>query len=81
MEQANLEPVVIEDLVKFGEDRGEEKGMVRAARTALRLVLAGRRLVVGAEDEARIDRCADIKTLYHWLEEAIVATNAAEVFH
>src|SRR4051812_46826434 len=26
MEQANLEPVVIEDLVKFGEDRGYERG-------------------------------------------------------
>jgi predicted transposase YdaD len=26
MEQANLEPVIIEDLVKFGEDRGYERG-------------------------------------------------------
>jgi hypothetical protein len=77
MEQANMEPVVIEDLVKFGEDRGE----VRRARADLRRVFARRRLVVGAEDEARIDACADLDTLDHWLDEAIVATNAAEVFH
>jgi hypothetical protein len=29
MEQANLEPVIIEDLVKFGEDRGRTKIYVR----------------------------------------------------
>jgi hypothetical protein len=29
MEQANLEPVIIEDLVKFGEDRGFDRGVDR----------------------------------------------------
>jgi hypothetical protein len=29
MEQANLEPVIIEDLVKFGEDRGRLMTYVR----------------------------------------------------
>jgi hypothetical protein len=26
MDQANLEPIIIEDLVKFGEDRGFDRG-------------------------------------------------------
>jgi hypothetical protein len=32
MEQANLEPVVIEDLVKLGEDRGEKKGLKKGLK-------------------------------------------------
>jgi hypothetical protein len=39
MEQANLQPVVIEDLVKFGEDRGYDRG-----RTETWLRLFARRL-------------------------------------
>jgi hypothetical protein len=30
MEQANLEPIIIEDLVKFGEDRGFDRGVDRS---------------------------------------------------
>lgn len=40
MEQASMEPVVIEDLVKFGEDRGFEKGRLEEDRSILRRVLA-----------------------------------------
>ena len=35
MEQANLEPVVIEDLVKFGEDRGRKRGMKKGLERGL----------------------------------------------
>ena len=35
MEEVNLEPVVIEDLVKFGEDRGLKKGMRRGLKKGL----------------------------------------------
>ncbi|MBK9262353.1 MAG: hypothetical protein IPM54_21430 [Polyangiaceae bacterium] len=31
MEQVQLEPVIIEDLVKFGEDRGFDRGVDRGA--------------------------------------------------
>lgn len=34
MEQANLEPVVIEDLVKLGEDRGFDRGLHDVVRAA-----------------------------------------------
>jgi len=43
MEQANLEPVIIEDLVKFGEDRGYERGREDEDRATLRRVLALRK--------------------------------------
>ena len=48
------------------------------ARAALRDVLAGRKLVIGAEDEARIDACADLSALQRWLRQAVVAPTAGE---
>ena len=74
MEQAKLEPVVIEDLVKFGEDRGE----LRQARSALRRVLAVRKLPLSPEDERRIDECSDIETLSRWHDQAVLAASADE---
>jgi hypothetical protein len=74
MEQANLEPVIIEDLVKFGEDRGA----VRTERSALRRVLKLRNLLLGAEDEAKIDTCTDLDTLQRWHDQAVVAGSVAE---
>jgi len=52
MEQANLEPVIIEDLVKFGEDRGYERGREEervTMRRVLRRVLAMRKLGLNAD--------------------------------
>jgi hypothetical protein len=74
MEQANLEPVVIEDLVKFGEDRG----LVKEARSTLRRVLTLRKLVLSADGEAQIDACADLATLRRWLDQAVLAASADE---
>jgi hypothetical protein len=79
MEQANLEPVVIEDLVKFGEDRGDARGQLKKARSALRRVLAARKIVLDARGEARIDACTDVETLDRWLDQAALATSAVEV--
>ena len=77
MEHANLEPVVIEDLVKFGEDRGR----VAEQRSTLRRVLALRKLALGAEGEAQIDACEDLATLQRWHDQAVLAGSAAEVLH
>jgi len=74
MEQANLEPVIIEDLVKFGEDRGED----RALRRMLRRLLALRKLALNADGEARIDACTDLATLQRWLDQAVLAASADE---
>jgi hypothetical protein len=86
MEQANLEPVVIEDLVKFGEDRGlkkgrrqgRRKGQLELARSDLRRVLAVRKLALSAEGERRIDACSDLDTLGRWHDQAVLAASADE---
>jgi predicted transposase YdaD len=86
MEQASLEPVIIEDLVKFGEDRGyergrlegEEQGRLEEERATLRRVLALRKLGLKAEGEARIDACTDLATLQRWLDQAVFAASADE---
>jgi hypothetical protein len=54
------------------------KGRLAEARTILRRVLARRGLEVGADEEARIDACITLATLEHWIDEAIVASSAAE---
>jgi hypothetical protein len=89
MEQANLEPVIIEDLVKFGEDRGYERGRLEEqraslerrleeARVTLRRVLALRNLGLNADGEARIDACMDLATLQRWHDQAVLAATADE---
>jgi hypothetical protein len=86
MEQANLEPVVIEDLVKFGEDRGLKKGLKRGRAQGrqeeecgtLRRVLALRKLPLSAAQDKQIDACADLATLRRWLDQAVFAESAAE---
>jgi hypothetical protein len=93
MEQANLEPVIIEDLVKFGEDRGYERGRLEGrleeeraalhrrleeARATLRRVLALRKLGLKADGEARINACTDLATLQRWLDQAVLAATADE---
>ena len=86
MEQANLEPVVIEDLVKFGEDRGIKKGKregksegrLEERRSALRCVLALRKLAPSPEGEQRIEACTDLKTLRRWHDQTVFAETAAE---
>jgi len=59
-------------------NEGIEEGSLREARSALRRVLAKRKLGLSAADEARIDTCADLATLERWLEQAIDASSAAE---
>jgi predicted transposase YdaD len=86
MERVNPELVVIEDLVKFGEDRGLKKGLKKGReqgwqeeeRRTLRRVLVLRKLPLTAEQEAQIDACADITTLRRWHDQAIFAQSAAE---
>ena len=84
MEQANAEPVIIEDLVKFGEDRGLKKGLKQGRRAegrrSLRRVLALRKLALSAQQEKQIDACTDLATLHRWLDQAIFAESAAEAF-
>jgi hypothetical protein len=54
------------------------KGRVAEARSALRRVLARRKLALSAEEEARIDACNSLSTLERWLEQAVEAKSTAE---
>lgn len=93
MEEANLEPVIIEDLVRFGEDRGRaegraegreegrkkgrEEGRRSEARDLLRLLLTQRKLTPSAAAQRKIDACDDLETLHRWLRQAVEAKTAA----
>src|SRR5262249_16322136 len=84
MEQEYLQPIIIEDLVKFGEDRGyerarlegEERGRLEERRAALRSVLAVRKLGLKADGEARINACTALATLQRWFDQAVFAATA-----
>jgi hypothetical protein len=63
----------------FGSlDAVKEAGELAEARRGLRRILARRGLAASAEQEARIEGCADIEVLRRWLEEAAVAASAEE---
>jgi hypothetical protein len=64
--------------LKEGLETGREEGQVLQARAALRHLLARRALATSAADEAKIDRCTDLRTLNHWLDQALTAETAAE---
>jgi hypothetical protein len=54
------------------------EGRLVGARSALRRVLAARKLTPGRADEARIDACTDVATLERWIDAAATATSVAE---
>jgi hypothetical protein len=83
-----MAPEVQEELLldgkKLGLDEGEklgiDKGKIAEARKAVERVLRRRNLAVTAEQAAQIATCSDLDTLERWLDLAITATSAAEVF-
>ena len=78
MEATNLGPVMIEDLVKYGEDLGLAKGLEQGVRASLREVLEARKIVLTPKQEQRIESCTDLRTLQHWLKRAVTARTASE---
>ena len=71
-------PKVREKLIDEGIEKGIEKGRLDQERAALRRVLAGRRIALSPDDEARIEACSNLATLERWLDRAILATTASE---
>ncbi|HSJ99881.1 MAG TPA: hypothetical protein VK932_01525 [Kofleriaceae bacterium] len=57
---------------------GSEKGRIVLARKILRNELAARQLTPSAEDDARIEACADLETLHRWCDQAVTAASVAE---
>ena len=60
--------------------KGREEGRLRGKRDALRRVLARRAIAVGKKIDARIEACDDEAELDRWLDRAIDAASAGEVF-
>jgi hypothetical protein len=56
------------------------QGALAQARRTLRRVLARRGLPLSKELEARIDACVEVERLDGWLDRALGAGSAAEVF-
>ena len=73
-----ITPQVKQELHEEGVREGIEKGELRAARSALREVLAGRQLPLNADEDARIEVCTELLTLKQWLKQSIVATRTSE---
>ncbi|MGZ3419243.1 MAG: hypothetical protein ACXVEF_39165 [Polyangiales bacterium] len=96
MERANMEPVIIEDLVDYGYDlglaegiergieqgieQGIEAGRVAEAIAALLAVLSARSLTLPSSLEARVRACTNVAQLDAWLRRGAVATSLEEVF-
>lgn len=76
MEPANMEPVIIEEFVTFGMERGEVRGRVQS----LLRVLEARKLTLTDAERATRLACADLKTLDRWITRAATCTTAAAVF-
>jgi hypothetical protein len=61
-----------------GRNEGRNEGRLAQARTAVRRVLALRKLAISRMDEARIETCTDLATLERWLDQAMAAESVAE---
>jgi hypothetical protein len=53
--------------------------LLHDARAALRDALASHKLVISAEDEARIDPCTDLGALQRWHRQALEALGRASL--
>jgi flagellar biosynthesis/type III secretory pathway protein FliH len=63
-----------------GEAKGEAKGMAEGEARSIVRVLERRGLSVSPEQRERILACADIATLDRWLNAAVTAASAEELF-
>ncbi|MBI2373005.1 MAG: hypothetical protein HYV07_03300 [Deltaproteobacteria bacterium] len=80
LEQAGVEPVIIEDLIKIGEDIGEARGEARGLAEGVLRWLAHRKVTLSAPQVARVQSCTDLELLRSWQERAFDAASAEDVF-
>ncbi|HEU4409933.1 MAG TPA: hypothetical protein VFS43_32060 [Polyangiaceae bacterium] len=67
-----------DDARELGLEEGRKQGKLIHARSALRRVLAARKLTLSPADEAKIEACTGLATLDRWLEQALTAQTVAE---
>ncbi len=65
---------------KLGLDEGTRAGKVEEARRAVERVLRRRGLAVSEAQTAQLADCHDLDALERWLDLAITAANADDVF-
>jgi hypothetical protein len=75
-----LREEMIEEAEKRGIDKGARAGKVEEARKAVERVLRRRNLAVSEAQAAQLATCDDLATLEQWLDLAITAASATEVF-
>jgi hypothetical protein len=70
--------VSTENMVEKLHEEGRRQGEQAHARATLRRILSKRELAPSHQDEARIERCADLGTLDRWIEQALAAQSVDE---
>jgi hypothetical protein len=80
MNEAELDPPIIEDLVLYGLERGRREGVELGRRSGLLELIAARGLSLSPEQRGRIEQEHDAEQLLRWLRRAAVATAAADIF-
>jgi hypothetical protein len=71
-------PQTQQRFIEKGIEKGRLEGQLAERRSALRQVLACRRLLLRPEDEVRIEACTDLATLERWHGQAITAASVSE---
>jgi predicted transposase YdaD len=95
MQEADLEPPIIEDLVRYGRERGRREGVEQGVevgrregrregveagtREGLLALIAARGLALSPEQRARIEGEHDAERLLGWLRRAAVAASLDDV--
>ena len=74
MKRERVEPLFVEDFVRFGRDEGQ----LEMARRALMVVLEARGFTVTDTDRARIEAELSAETLLEWQRRAVTAASVAE---
>ena len=75
----NMLPIVIEDLVHIGEDRGRDEARA-ALRAAVIDLLAGRGIVLSPAARQRVLTEPSLDTLRAWLQRATTSVSERGVF-
>ena len=78
-----MQPVIIEDFVKIGEDLGREagraEGKAEGKAEGVLAVLEARGLAVPDDVRRRVLGCVDVAKLDAWIRRAAVVSSAAEL--
>jgi hypothetical protein len=64
--------------LSLARKEGKAEGLQQGLRASIRKILDKRGLTLNAQDEARLESCADSDTLERWFDQALTATSVTE---